>query len=115
MATVTVSAEIAKENGTFVEQFYCTDEDGAVVTPNAIVYDLSDGSGEIVNSRSSASVTPSTLMTVVLSGADLAISGSSVRVMTIRATYNSTLGTSMPLNDERIFYIEKLVNVPAST
>jgi len=114
MAVLTVLPTTAPEEGTYVITMVPTDEDGVAVTPNSATWDLTDGSGSIVNSRSSQSIaSPSTRMTVVLSSDDLSLSGyaGTKRRFTMRYTYNSTLGTSMPNNAEAEFDIKNLLNI----
>jgi len=67
--------------------------------------------GTVINSRTFAA---SSLTSLVwsLSGADLAIFGSDdggSRVLSFQATYTSSLGSGLPLNDECEFSITKLL------
>lgn len=105
----------AIEKSTFVITAAFTDAAGSAVTPNTIVYTLTDINGTVINSKSSVSVTPDTSVDIVLSGDDLAMqSGESViaeRLLTIEAVYDSTEGTNMPLNAEVHFYIDDLKNI----
>lgn len=110
MATeLTVSAV---EESTYVVVAAFTDEEGAAVTPSSVAWTLTDATGNVINSRNSVSATPGTSINIVLSGDDLAIgtNGTSRRV-TVQATYNSGLGTGLPLKAECYFSIENLLNV----
>jgi hypothetical protein len=101
----------AKDGATYVVPVSFTDEDGSAVTPNSIQWSLRNEDGTIVNSRTSDSETPSTSVNIVLQGADLLYSDGHKRVITVEATYNSTLGTSLPMKGEAEFFIDDLVGV----
>jgi hypothetical protein len=89
------------------------DEDGGAVTPTAIHWTLKNLDGTVVNNRSGVAVAvPDTSIIIVLYGDDLAMTGvgartekvegetvtvSEVRFLVVTATYNSTLGTGLPL------------------
>jgi hypothetical protein len=89
-----------------------TDEDGAAVTPSSITWTLTDHNGNVINNREDVSATPGETVTILLSGDDLAIgSNGRVRVLTVEALYNSTLGNDLPLKEEIYFSIKDLVNV----
>lgn len=75
------------------------DEANQLVTPTAITWSLTDGDGNVVNSRNAAAVAPAEQVTVVLSGDDLALSAGDDgrRQVVIRATYDGTLGDDLPI------------------
>lgn len=102
----------ANEESTYVISAAFADEDGDSVVPSSITWTLTDASGNVINEREDVSVTPAATVNIVLSGDDLVIgtNGGSRRV-TIRATYNSSLGTGLPLKDECLFNISDLLNV----
>ena len=61
--------------------------------------------------RPKRGVPPSSSVEIVLSGADLDYDTSNQRVLTIEATYDSTLGAGLPLKDEVWFSIINLVAI----
>lgn len=75
------------------------DEANQLVTPTAITWSLTDGDGNVVNGRNAAAVAPASQVTVVLSGDDLAMSAGDDgrRQVVIRATYDGTLGSDLPI------------------
>ena len=105
----------AVEKSTFVIEASFTDADGTPVAPSAASWTLSDSAGAIVNARHQISFSPlGESVKAVLSGADLALAGDSddcQRLITIEATYSSTLGSNLPLKEEALFRIQKLVGV----
>ncbi len=101
--------EKAVEKSTYAVQVDFTDENGGAVKPNSITWCLTDGSGNIVNSRSNVPVTPATSIDIALSGDDLNITtNGKTRALIIQAVYDSDLGTNLPLNDQAIFEIYDL-------
>jgi len=93
-----------------------TDEDGAAVTPNEVKWSLTDNDGTVINSRDQVSETPDTSVTILLSGDDLAFqsgeTGNNVkRHLVIEATYNSDLGSDIPLKEDGIFYVDNLAKI----
>jgi len=100
------------EQGTAKVTVTFTDETGASVSPSAVTWTLTDRSGNVVNSRQDVSVTPGASVSFALSGNDLAITGNDAqRVLLIEATYNSSLGTGLPLKAQAFFTIAELVGV----
>lgn len=88
-----------------------TDEASQEIMPVTLSWKLTDEDGNVINSRSSVSITPATSVTVVLSGDDLALQNSSDeghRAILFIGTYDSSLGNGLPLNDEARFIIENL-------
>ena len=106
----TLSA-VARDRSTYVVTATFADEDDAAATPTAITWTLTTPEGTVVNSRSAVSVPPSSSVEIVLSGADLDYDTSNQRVLTIEATYDSTLGAGLPLKDEVWFSIINLVAI----
>jgi hypothetical protein len=103
---------MAKEKSTYVVTAAFTDEEGAAVSPTAITWTLTNGTGTVINDRSNVTVTPAPSVEIVLTNADLAIgTNGTKRVVTIKATYNSDAGTGLTLNDECEFLIADLLNV----
>ena len=104
----------AVEKSTYVVTVAFTDEDGAAVTPDSITWDLTDSSGNVVNSRSSVSIAvPAASNDIVLSGDDLAIPRPGIlgRILTIEAVYDSDAGSNLPFKDEITFEVLPLTNV----
>ena len=109
----TITATRAIEESTFVVTASFADENGDAVTPNALVWTLTRTDGTAINSREDVSITPAASVSIVLSGDDLQVfAGDNYqRVLTLKGTYDSDLGSGLPLNDELYFSVEDLVNV----
>lgn len=105
----------ANEESTFVITCSFTDENSVAVVPSAVIWMLTDENGMIINNRSGVSVTSlASSIDIVLSGDDLAITGTSkqsVRILTVKATYDSTLGTGLPLKESLRFVVKNLVAI----
>ena len=106
----------AKEQSTYKITAAFTDAESVAVTPNTVTWTLSDKAGTVINSRSDVSATPDTSIDIILSGDDLAFQTDETyvaeRIITIKATYDSTEGSGLPLYEEASFYIDGLVNIP---
>lgn len=100
----------ALEDSTFVVTATFTDEDEAAVTPQTIEWSLKDENGNVVNSRSAESETPGTSIDILLSGDDLDPGTATVGkvLLTVTATYNSTLGNDLPLMGQCWIDVEAL-------
>lgn len=100
---------VAVELSTFVITAAFIDEDGAAVVPSSISWTLQDVSGNIINNRTSVSVTPASTITIVLAGNDLALldqkNDSELRRIIITAAYTSSLGSGLPLSDSYEFRV----------
>ena len=99
-----------KSTAVFTPSF--TDENGAPTTPVTITWTLSDQNGQTINGRVNVSLTPGA--SILLDGPDLAIlspTDQGLRILTIKATYNSSLGSGLPINQEFGFQVNNLVNV----
>jgi hypothetical protein len=92
----------ATENSTYIVTISCLDETGAAMTPTSCAWTLTDGSGNVVNSRSAVALTPATSMNIVLLTGDLEYSepDSTGRYLTVSAVYTSTYGTGLALKQE---------------
>jgi hypothetical protein len=110
---------IAREGSTFgikvdfVEET-SDGEPGSPITPNpGLTWSLRKPDTTIVNGRENVPLTPAPSVTIVLSGDDLKLPGGYpvTRFLTINGTYDSTLGSNLPLRDEVSFQIENLVGV----
>src|SRR6056297_2410833 len=96
---------VAKELGTYVITASFTDEDGAAVVPNIVVWTLTNGDQKVVNSRASVSATPASSITIVLSGDDLSLDDGEERWIRVNATYDSSNGTDLPLRETEQFLV----------
>lgn len=102
----------ANDQSTFVITVSFFDEDGDPVTPNIVQWSLRNENDAIINDRELEDITvPDDTLEIVLSGDDLKYSEGALRALTIYATYDSTLGNDLPLNDEVTFYIANLRGV----
>lgn len=106
----------AIEKSTYVITVVFTDENSVAVIPTAATWTLTDWNGIVINNRSAVAMSPlASTYNVVLSGLDLAIqTGESLvghRLLTVQATYNSSLGTGLLLKAEVEFVVDSLVNV----
>ena len=98
----------AIEESTYVITCAFTDEDGAAVVPAIITWTLTNGDGTTVNSRKDVAVlVPAASVSIVLSGDDLALSEGrdNYRKITVRGTYDSSLGSGLPIVGEAEFVI----------
>ncbi len=97
----------AREESTFIVAIAFTDENDSSVVPETIVWSLTDVSGDIINDRENIPVTPAASINIVLSGDDLALPDSTDpgRVLSVLATYNSSLGDDLPITESYRFNI----------
>lgn len=111
MATVlTINAT---EESTYVVTASFVDEDGVAMVPDTLEWILTDTSGTVINNRDGESVSPSSSVTIVLSGDDLALSDNlaAIRCLTLSGTYTSSLGANLPFTDECQFVVENITGV----
>lgn len=88
------------------------DERGNAWTPKTVTWTLTDDLSHVINNRSAVEVTPAPQLKIVLSGNDLAIqTGGIYRAFLIEATYDSTLGTNLPLRRQMKFVIKNWLGV----
>jgi hypothetical protein len=75
------------------------DENDDLVTPQAITWTLTDGDGNVINSREDQSVSPANTITIVLSGDDLSLASGDDgrRQVVIHGTYDGDLGADLPV------------------
>ena len=107
----------AVEESTYVVTASFTDENDTPVVPNTITWSLTDLDGDPINYRSDVEVlSPAASITLVLKGDDLQIAagegGSAQRILTLEATYDSSLGNDLPLKESMIFRVLDLTAVP---
>ena len=100
---MTTKATVAAEaRSTYVATVSFYDEDGVAAIPTAIQWTLKDGDMVVVNDRVNVAVAvPASSINIVLYEDDLAMNDTDaeyeVRYLIVAATYNSTLGTGLPL------------------
>ena len=85
-----------------------TDATGASVTPNNMVWQLSNLDGVTVNSRTGTTLTPGTSNTVLLDGDDTDWSYGQGRIMTWIGDYDGDGDTGLALNKAVQFEIENI-------
>lgn len=105
---------VAKEKSLIKITVAFTDEDGAAVTPTALTWKLTDRSGTQIATGEVG--TPDTSNVIAIYGNDLALqAGESAdmveRRILVEATYNSSLGTGLPLKWAGAFMLENLAGV----
>lgn len=102
----------AIERSTYVITATFTDEDGDAEIPNSgLTWTLTNEHGTVINSRTAVAITAASTINIVLSGADLDIDDGKFRVVTVEGTYNSTLGSNLPIKDEARFTVSNLTAV----
>ena len=86
----------AFEGSTYIVTAAFTDEDGDPVVPQTVGWTLDDEDGNEINTGTE---TPAASVEIVLSGTDLTAGGheNSKAYITVTATYNSDLGTGLPI------------------
>ena len=107
-ATLTTAAV---ERSTYVITLTYKDEDGNAVTPDSVSWTLTDGHGNIINSREDVAIAvPSTTNDVVLQGADLVCRGrkDETRILTASIVYDSSAGSNLPGKEQVSFRVENL-------
>lgn len=111
----TTLATQAVERSTYLIVASFTDHSEAEVTPNAgLKWTLTNGRGLVVNGRADVALAPpAASVNILLSGDDLALPDEhdTRRVVTIEGTYNSALGSNLPLKDEIVFTIAALARI----
>lgn len=114
MGRITLKTD-ANERSTYVVTLGFIDAAGEAVTPDTVRWTLTNGAGVVINSRADVVATPAASVNVVLSGDDLALLAgegmSAQRLLTVRATYTSTEGAGLPLNQEYAFALCNLAAV----
>ena len=104
----------AVEGSTYAVTVEFTDEEGAPVTPNAGgTWTLTDGRGVVVNGRAGVPLAAAQAVTIVLSGADLALPAGETeakRLLRVECSYNSSLGSNLPFREECRFAVRGLAS-----
>jgi hypothetical protein len=109
--------ERAPEGGTFgircdfVEK---TPEGNVPFTPKEDpVWSLKDSNGQPINGKTNEPIGAAQSITIVLKGADLALTGSSaIRYVLVEGTYDGILGTDLTVIKEVSFQIDNLKGKP---
>lgn len=98
-----------KENGSaIITVGPFKDESNNEVTPSSIRWSLTTNRGVVINEREHVSVTPDATVTVLLEGDDLQVGAyGAERIFLVRALYDSTLGSNIPLIEQAKFVIER--------
>lgn len=114
MSQVLPEEDWPDEGSTFFPIVDFTNEDENPVTPETIKWTLTDGAGNIMNDRENIVVaTPAESIEIKLIGDDLILESSNVvRILLVKATYNSSRGSNQPLNRELLFEIIPILKVP---
>lgn len=100
---MTVKATVAADGrSTYAVTVSFYDEDGDAVVPTAIHWSLVNTANDVINNREHVAVSvPAASITLALYGDDLELEDpdneSEVRRLVVTATYDSTLGTGLPL------------------
>ena len=105
MTTLTLKAV---DDGTYIITCKFTDADGSSATPITLEWNLKDSSGNTINNRTGVTISPSSSVSIVLSGDDVDYSDGVHRVFSIEGTYNSsTYGNGLPIKGQAKFDIEQ--------
>jgi hypothetical protein len=78
------------------------DETGILVVPSSIKWTWADNNGVVINGRQDVVVFPASVINITLNGLDTALiaEDSRRRVLTIKAVYDSSIGSDLNLNRE---------------
>lgn len=118
---ISVIVERAQEGSTYAVSIRLYERRMSVLSSNSITiipssasWTLLDDNGEVVNGKDSIPISPSSRMTVVLSGADLILNGDypERRRLIIEGTYDGAYGSNLPFRKELIFHIEDIKGTP---
>lgn len=106
----------AREEDTYAIVATFTDENGDPATPATATWTLTNMEGTIINGRENVNITsPSSEETIVLSADDLALDtdevGGANRILTVKATYNGSLGNGLPMNDSAYFFVKDITPI----
>jgi hypothetical protein len=88
------------------------DHNGDPVPPKTAVWTLTDGRGNVINSRQNVAVSPLVAtVDIALFGEDTAYQLAAERIFTVEYTYDSDLGNDLPAGDQARFEIDNLVAI----
>lgn len=113
MSRATLST-VAEEGSTYVVRATWYDEDDNNITPNSATWSLTDGDGNLINSREDVAIAvPSTYNDIVLGAADLRCSGNrdETRVLILEYAYDSDAGAGLPGTYQVSFIIQRIQTV----
>lgn len=104
------SGAVVGEKSTIVFRISFLDENGNDAVPTAAHWTLTDKDGLVINGKRDIPISPlAATVPIVLSGDDLSLEGISAqkykRIVTVQATYDSSLGTGLPLTEQIAFQI----------
>lgn len=109
----------APERGTYVIDASFFDEVGAPVVPKAgLRWKLTDANGTVVNGRTAVGITSAAVIHILLTDLDLAFGEGLVgpdRYLLIEGTYDSTLGSDLPLREQIVFQVDNFVGIVGIT
>ena len=106
----------AIEKSTYVVNVAFMNELGQPVTPVSASWSLRDNKGNVINNREIVNITsPEVSEDILLTGNDLTLQPDEhergERVLTIEATYNSSMGNILPMKEEFRFFVTNLIGV----
>jgi hypothetical protein len=110
-ATLTTKAD---EASTYVVRATYYDDNNSAVTPTSVTWTLTDGDGNVVNSRQDISiVAPSTYNDIVLGATDLRCHSTKdeTRNLIVEYIYTSTTGAGLPGTAQVSFIVQKIQKV----
>ena len=104
----------ANEGSTYIVNVSFYNEDSEAMVPTTMEWSLRANYQQIINSHVNESITPATTVTIVLTADDLLYeeNSSTMRVITMVGTYNSSYGTGLDIAEEFTFNINPLVGIP---
>jgi hypothetical protein len=113
---VSIATQVSEES-TAVFTVSFKDEDDQPSVPNSLTWKLTDGSGNVINSRTAVTASPASAVNIVLKGDDLALSAgvtgnAEKRFLTVYGTYDSSYGSGLPYKHEVGFPIANLIAIP---
>ena len=101
-----------KQGASAVFRVEIADENGNLITPATMEWTLSDDQGNVINGRQDVGIGPAAIVDVVLEGADtepVVPFDNLRRVLTVHATYDSTLGSGLEVVGDYVFEIVRTV------
>lgn len=106
--------KVIPEQGTGIFRCIFTDEDGNLVSPVSINWDLTALDGKVIAYNQAVAVPASTVY-IVVSGTNARILDGELRygerLLTVKAIYNSTYGSNLPINKQIKFRVQNLALV----
>ncbi len=113
----TILSVNAQEKSTYVITAAFKDENGQDVVPDSATWTLTDEDGTVINSRQDVTISSlAASVNIVLTCADLAVDTgfagtAQERIITVSATYTSSLGSGLCLKSAAKFNVENLISV----